>query len=73
MHFNPGMNDMTAPMKQFIWRSFVKGVFIGLGATLGVSIVLTLATYIIAQLKVVPVLNRVIIESQIERYLDEER
>jgi type IV secretory pathway TrbF-like protein len=50
-----------------IWRSFVHGIFVGLGATIGVSILVGLATYLITQARVVPLLHDVIDNTNIEQ------
>jgi len=55
--------------KQLIWRSFLQGIFVGLGTTIGVSIVLALLTYTISQLKLLPILKDIINQSQVEKIL----
>lgn len=52
-----------------IWRSFLHGVFVALGATIGLSIVFAVLTFLITQLKTVPVVNDIINETQIERVI----
>jgi Na+-translocating ferredoxin:NAD+ oxidoreductase RnfA subunit len=50
-------------------KSFLQGVFFGLGTTLGVSIVLALLTFILNQLKLIPVLSQIVSRVQIEQYV----
>jgi hypothetical protein len=52
-----------------IGQSFLRGIFTGLGATIGVSIVLTLITFILAQLRVFPALERVLEQWPVEELL----
>ncbi|MFA9289276.1 MAG: DUF5665 domain-containing protein [Weeksellaceae bacterium] len=59
--------DRVYPSKQTLMiRSFIQGVFTALGATVGLTIVLAILTFVLAQLRVVPVLNTIIDQSQIE-------
>lgn len=53
--------------KKLIWRSFLHGLFIGLGTTVGVSIVLAIVTYTLSQLRLIPFLNSVIDEKSVEK------
>jgi hypothetical protein len=41
-------------MRYIMWRSFVGGVFSGLGAVLGGTLVLALLVYLLSRLEVVP-------------------
>lgn len=43
-----------------MWRSFVSGIFVALGTTIGLSIVLALLTFIIGQLRFIPLVNDII-------------
>lgn len=54
------------PLKTLMWRSFLTGIFTGLGATVGVSIILALVTFLLGQVQVIPGLQRV---STIEKIL----
>jgi hypothetical protein len=46
--------------RQLAGKSFLQGVFFGLGTTLGVSIVLAILTFALNQLRFIPVLSRII-------------
>jgi hypothetical protein len=43
------MEQAFPSTRQLIWRSFLRGIFIGLGTTLGASIVLAGITYILSE------------------------
>lgn len=59
--------EKVYPTTKFLmWRSFVQGVFVALGTTVGLSIVLGVLTYIITTLKLVPGINQIIDKTQIE-------
>jgi hypothetical protein len=55
--------------RHLIWRSFLQGIFVGLGTTLGVSIVLAVLTYTISQLKLIPILKDIISQTNVEKVL----
>jgi len=55
--------------RELIWKSFLRGVFVGLGTTIGASIVLALVTYTISQLKVIPIVKQIIIQTNVEDIL----
>jgi hypothetical protein len=52
-----------------IGQSLVRGLFAGLGATIGVSIVLALATYLIGYLELLPWLSPLIERVPVEEIL----
>lgn len=52
--------------KKLMIRSFIQGIFTALGATVGLTVVLTILTFVLAQLRVLPILNNVIDKTQIE-------
>lgn len=56
-------------MKRLILRSFVQGLFVALGSTVGLSIIIALITFILVQTKNVPFLEKYIPEKQIEKVL----
>lgn len=63
------LNRLYPSTKQLIWRSFLQGIFVGLGTTIGVSIVLAILTFTISQLKLIPVLKDIINQSNFEKVL----
>jgi hypothetical protein len=63
------INKVYPNTKELIWKSFLAGMFAGLGASIGVSIVLAVITFILGQLKVVPIINAVIDQIQIQQLL----
>lgn len=54
---------------KLIARSFVVGIFTGLGATIGASIVISLLAFLLTQLETVPFINTIIENSQIQEQL----
>jgi hypothetical protein len=52
---------------QLIWKSFLQGIFFGLGTTIGVSIILTILTFTLNKMKLIPVFDRIINQTRIER------
>lgn len=48
--------------KKIIFRSLLSGIFSGLGAVLGATVVLALLLYILGKLQVVPVIGRFVYE-----------
>lgn len=61
------LNKLYPSIKQLIWRSFLQGIFVGLGTTIGVSIVLAILTYTISQLKLIPVFKDIINQTHMEK------
>lgn len=57
--------------KELIWKSFLRGIFIGLGTTIGASIVIAALAYTISELKSVPVLKQIIIQTNVEEVLSD--
>ena len=55
--------------RQLIWRSFIQGLFIALGTTIGLSILLALLTFALSQLRLIPVLNNIIDQTHIDKVL----
>lgn len=52
---------------KLIARGFVVGIFTGLGATIGVSIVISLLAFLLTQLETIPFVNTLIENSQIQQ------
>lgn len=60
----------TIPSKrQLSIRSFLQGLFFGLGTSIGVSIVLAVLTFTLNQLKLIPVFDTVIRDTGVEQIL----
>lgn len=53
--------------RKMIWRSFLHGLFMGLGTTIGLSLLVALVTFILHQAKVMPLLEEMIDVIQIEQ------
>jgi len=68
-HLISSINKFYPSTKQLIWRSFLQGVFVGLGTTIGVSIIIAILTYTISQLKLVPILKDIINQTNVEKVL----
>ena len=59
--------ERTYPnMKHLAWRSFYSGIFTGLGATVGLALVLLLLGFIINLLGGVPFLHDIIVKSNLD-------
>jgi uncharacterized BrkB/YihY/UPF0761 family membrane protein len=68
-HLIESINKIYPSTKQLVWRSFLQGIFVGLGTTIGVSIILAILTYSISKLKVIPILKEIIDQSNVEKVL----
>ena len=55
--------------RELMGKSFLQGISFGLGTTIGVSIILGVLTYMIANLKTVPLLREIITQTQVESVL----
>lgn len=55
--------------RELVGKSFLQGISFGLGTTIGVSIVLAVLTYMITNLKAIPVLKEFISQTQVESVL----
>jgi hypothetical protein len=55
--------------KVLVWKSFLRGIFFGLGTTIGVSIVLAMLGFVITGLSELPFLREIILQMQIEDVL----
>jgi hypothetical protein len=55
--------------KVLVWKSFLTGIFFGLGTTIGVSIVLAMLGFVITGLSELPFLREIILQMQIEDVL----
>lgn len=63
------INDLYPSNRTLIWKSFLKGLFMGLGTTVGVSIFLALITFIVSQLRNDPVMRSVLDFLQVDKFL----
>lgn len=52
-----------------MWRSFVQGIFVALGSTVGLAIVITILTFLLHQLRFIPVVSDFLELINIPRYL----
>jgi hypothetical protein len=52
-----------------MWRSFVQGIFVALGSTVGLAIVITVFTFFLHQLRFIPVVSDFLELINIPRYL----
>lgn len=57
--------------KWLLWRSFLHGLFVALGGTLGFALIISAITLLIAQLRLIPPLNAFIEQTKIEKVLPE--
>lgn len=55
--------------RRMIWRSFLHGLFVALGTTMGLSIVLALVTFTVTQLRLVPGLDMLIDQTHLDQVL----
>ena len=67
--FMNAIEDVYPSTRQLMWKSFLRGIFFGLGTTLGVSLVLALLTFILNLLAQFPGLHGVIDVTQIEQLI----
>lgn len=51
--------------RELLWKSFLRGLFTGLGATIGVSLVLGVLTFLFDQLELLPIIGELVEETQI--------
>lgn len=56
-------------IKTLMFRSFIQGVFVALGTTVGLSLVLAIFTFILRQLGIIPAIGDIIKSWQLENYL----
>lgn len=52
-----GIDQFLHPTKKILWRHFLLGLFYGLGASVGVALLLTLAGFIFRELGGLPVIG----------------
>lgn len=50
------MQVFNHPVK-FLWYSFLKGLMVGLGSVLGASVLVAIVIYLLAQVRLVPILG----------------
>lgn len=63
------VNRVYPTTKHLMFRSFIQGVFVGLGTTIGVAVVLGLLTFLIGQLNLIPGVGDFIKQTKIETVL----
>lgn len=56
--------------KHLMWRSFLQGLFVSIGATIGFSLLIAIITFTLTQLKVIPGMKDIINQTQIEKVID---
>lgn len=59
--------------RQLIMRSFLQGIFVALGTTIGFSIVIAIVTFMLSQLKLIPTFQYIIDRTHIEQVIPDER
>jgi hypothetical protein len=59
--------------KWLMWRSFLQGLFVALGSTVGLSIVIALLTFFLLQTQHIPFLENLVPEKQIKELLPIDR
>lgn len=70
-HLSKAIERTVPPAHVLMSRSFIQGLFFALGTTVGVSIVLGLVTFIISELKLIPIISDIIKQMQVEQYIPE--
>lgn len=53
------MQVFNHPVK-FLWYSFLKGLMVGLGSVLGASVLVAIVIYLLAQVRLVPILGDIV-------------
>ncbi len=56
-------------MRNLLFRSFLQGLFMALGSTIGFAIVITIISIILTQLQVFPVINDFLEYWKVNQYL----
>lgn len=69
--FLSAIDDVYPSYKKLMMRSFLRGLFIGLGTTIGVSVVLTALTFVLGQLRLIPTFDQFIPETELEQSITE--
>lgn len=54
---NEPMDKVHRPLQQMLWQNFLGGVAWALGVTLGLTVVVTLVGFLLAQLDFVPIVG----------------
>jgi hypothetical protein len=67
--FIRAVDRVYPPTRELMGKSFLQGISFGLGTTIGVSIILAVLTYMLNNLKHVPVFEQIIMQTQVERVL----
>lgn len=55
--------------KMLMWRSFVQGIFVAVGLTIGLSIVLAILVFVLAQLRFISPIDTFLKTSVVEKVL----
>ncbi|MFW5703600.1 MAG: DUF5665 domain-containing protein [Patescibacteria group bacterium] len=58
-------------MRTLMFRSFIQGIFIAMGSTIGFAIIIAILTFIISQLKTIPFLDSIIEIIRVEEVIPE--
>lgn len=58
-------------LPRLMLRSFIQGVFVALGSTVGFSIVILLLAFFVSQFKLIPVVGNFINQIQIQKVIPE--
>lgn len=61
------VEQMNMPLANILMQSFLKGLLTALGATLGLAIVLSLITYIVSGLRLIPFLRNIVDQLPIQK------
>ena len=64
------LDSVYPSYKQLLFRSFLQGIFFGLGTTIGVSLIVAVLTYLISSLQIVPGIDYLIEQTQVEQVID---
>ncbi len=57
--------------KVLIGKSFLRGIFFGLGTTIGATIILGIVGFVLSQLKTVPYIKQIIIQTNVDEVIRE--
>lgn len=69
-----GAVDKIYPsMKVLMFRSFVQGIFVALGSTIGLAIVLGILAVILHQLQAIPIVDQAIKNMQLDKVIEEQQ
>jgi hypothetical protein len=60
-------------MKVLMFRSFVQGIFVALGSTVGLALVLGILAVVLHQLQAIPIIDQAIKNTQLDRVIEEQQ